>query len=205
MSPRSRAHDREGAARPVPLSDLPDAGAADPARRRRRRQGRGGPAARGGRGDEDGEYPARREDRRRSRRSTRRPATAWRSMRSSWSSNRAPRLAPPGVTQLVSGSGSGQAPSERASSVPLPAWTLKQVQGDAAEAKTPRQGITVPEQCHFPDTMPSLFHLIPATMCAEGRSSRHENRHTLPSSPRRAVQRRVPRPLRRRAGLRPGR
>ncbi len=43
------------------ISDLPDAGPADRAPCRRGRPGRGRPAAGGGRGDEDGEYPARRE------------------------------------------------------------------------------------------------------------------------------------------------
>ena len=55
------SYDREGRARHVALPGVADAGVADAADGAARRQGRGGPAARDRRGDEDGEYAARRE------------------------------------------------------------------------------------------------------------------------------------------------
>ena len=57
------AHDRKGAAGYEPVPAGSDAGAVDPAGGQGRRHGRGGTAGRGGRGDEDGEYPPRREER----------------------------------------------------------------------------------------------------------------------------------------------
>ena len=85
---RARGADAgEGAARHLEAAALPDAGAGRAHRRGRGRRGLRRPGARHGRGDEDGERAARRAQGDGSPRSTRRPATAWRSTTSSWSSS----------------------------------------------------------------------------------------------------------------------